>query len=83
MKKENLDELRQEIYSCAKKIKEFEPYIEADEAMKIMYNQAIVDKAVLIKRAEEIYNKENLFKKIKTNANFGRKNKLICDYFMK
>ena len=83
MKKENLFEIEEGICLCRKKIEEFRPYIETDEAMATLYNQAIVDKAVLEYKKKNILNKENFIQKFGKVFDFRKKQKKICDYFMK
>ncbi len=79
MKKEYSPQIRDEILSCEKKLKELAPYIKTNGALAVIYNQTLVQKAILKASGEK---KKTLFDKIKKTFTFNRHKKLICDYFM-
>ena len=83
MKKENLIDLEQDVEMYKRKLRELEPYIDEDEAMAVLYNQTIVDKAVLLNKIKKRNLKEDIFSKITNALKFKNRQKKICDYFMK
>ena len=83
MKKENTKKsLEEQIIICKKKLKELVPEIESDEEKSKEYNKIIVQKAILVDRYKKLCYKPSLITLIKNAIKPGKKDKLICDYFL-
>ena len=84
MEKENLLEIERDIVLCKKRLKELEPFINTNNAIAIIYNQALVQKAILTDKYNKLLEEPMGFKK-KNNwfFFFNRRKRPICDYFMK
>ena len=78
--------LELEIIDCKRRIKELAPIIELDEEKSKEYNKIIVKKAILIDKYKKICFRPTLGQRIKKVFQLNRinkKEKLICDYFLK
>ena len=83
MKKENTRKsLEEQIILCKKKLKELSPDIETNEDKSKEYNKIIVQKAILVDRYKKLCYRPSLMTIIKNAIKPGKKDKLICDYFL-
>lgn len=81
MTKKLLKSIENEIEKCKKQLCELEPLMYKSAGVAENYNRILVKKAILVDKYKKILFKKPHLSKILNFLKFGKKTKLICDYF--
>jgi hypothetical protein len=80
-KKRILAKFEQEILSCKQRLRELEPHVKYNAGIAMAYNRKLIEKAILIDKYKKVAHRPTIGQKIKDILSFGRREKLICDFF--